>query len=70
MVESSNITTGELVIRSLMKENADLYTIHFAMGTIYGVKGQHDDAIACFDKSIEIYPYFVDCWFNRALSQL
>ena len=23
--------------------------------------------MACFDKSIEIYPYFIDCWFNRAL---
>ena len=68
MVEAGNIANGELVIRSLMKENADLYTIHFAMGTIHGVKGQHDDAMACFDKSIEIYPYFVDCWFNRALS--
>ena len=68
MVEAGNIANGELVIRSLMKENADLYTIHFAMGTIHGVKGQHDEAMACFDKSIEIYPYFVDCWFNRALS--
>jgi tetratricopeptide (TPR) repeat protein len=68
MVEAGNIANGELVIRSLIKENADLYTIHFAMGTIHGVKGQHDDAMACFDKSIEIYPYFVDCWFNRALS--
>ena len=68
MVEAGNIANGELVIRSLMKENADLYTIHFAMGTLHGVKGQHDDAMACFDKSIEIYPYFVDCWFNRALS--
>ena len=68
MVEAGNITNGELVIRSLMKENADLYTIHFAMGTIHGFKGQHDEAMACFDKSIEIYPYFVDCWFNRALS--
>jgi Tetratricopeptide repeat. len=51
-----------------MKENADLYTIHFAMGTIHGFKGQYDEAIACFDKSIEIYPYYVDSWFNRALS--
>lgn len=68
MVEAGNIVEGELVIRSLMKENTDLYTIHFAMGTIHGFKGQYDDAMACFDKSIEIYPYFVDCWFNRALS--
>jgi len=68
MVEAGKIADGELVIRSLMKENADLYTIHFAMGTIHGFKGQHDEAMACFDKSIEIYPYYVDCWFNRALS--
>ena len=68
MVEAGNVAQGEKVIRSLMKENADLYTIHFAMGTIHGFKEQYDEAIACFDKSIEIYPYFIDCWFNRALS--
>jgi len=68
MVEAGNIADGELIIRSLMKANADLHTIHFAMGTIHGVKGQHDEAMACFDKSIEIYPYYVGCWFNRALS--
>jgi tetratricopeptide (TPR) repeat protein len=68
MVEAGNIADGEFVIRSLMKDNADLYTLHFAMGTIHGFKGQYDEAIACFDKSIEIYPYYVDSWFNRAIS--
>ncbi|NOR65662.1 MAG: hypothetical protein GQ468_06570, partial [Candidatus Scalindua sp.] len=68
MVEAGNIAGGESVIRSLMKENADLYSLHFAMGTIYGFKEQYDEAIACFDKSIEIYPYYIDCWLNRALS--
>ena len=67
MVADGNIAKGESLIRSLMKENADLYTIHFAMGTVYSFKEQYDEAMACFDKSIEIYPYFVDCWFNRAL---
>ncbi|MGZ8947466.1 MAG: tetratricopeptide repeat protein [Methylococcaceae bacterium] len=68
MVEAGNIEDGELLIRSLMEENSDLYTIHFAMGTIHGFKGQHDDAMAYFNKSIDIYPYYIDCWFNRALS--
>ncbi len=68
MVETGNVVAGEAIIRSLMKDNADLYSIHFAMGTIHGVKEQYDEAITCFDKSIEIYPYFIDCWFNRALS--
>jgi len=68
MVEAGNVAAGERVIRSLMKGNADLYTIHFAMGTIHAIKGQHDEAIASFDKSIEIFPYFIESWFNRALS--
>ena len=67
MAEAGNVEKGESLIRSLMKENADLYTIHFAMGTIYSFKEQYDEAMVCFDKSIAIYPYFVDCWFNRAL---
>ncbi len=68
MVEVGNIAAGEVLIQSLLKENADLYTVHFAMGTIYAYKEQYDEAIACFDTSIAIYPYFVDCWFNRALA--
>ena len=68
MTEVGNIADAEALIRSLMKENADLYSIHFAMGTIYAFKEQYDEAIACFDKSIAIFPYFVDSWFNRALA--
>jgi tetratricopeptide (TPR) repeat protein len=64
-----NIAGGEVLIRSLMKENGGLYTVHFAMGTIYAYKEQYDEARACFDKSIEIFPYFVDCWFNKALAE-
>ena len=39
------------------------------MGTIYAYKEQYDEAIACFDKSIEIFSYFVDCWFKKALAE-
>ena len=63
-----NIADAEVLVRSLMKENADLYSVHFAMGTIYAYKEQYDEAMVCFDKSIEIYPYFIDCWFNKALA--
>jgi len=68
MSQAGNIAGAEALIQSLMKENADLYSIHFAMGTIYSLKEQYDEAIACFDKSIAIFPYFIDNWFNRALT--
>jgi len=68
MAESGNIAASEMLIRSLMKENTDLYTVHFAMGTIHALKREYGEAIVCFDKSLEIFPYFIECWFNRALS--
>ncbi|MCK4841808.1 MAG: tetratricopeptide repeat protein [Methylococcales bacterium] len=68
MVEAGKIEQGEKSIRLLLKENADLYSTHYAMGTIYGIKNQYDEAMKCFDRSIELFPYSVECWFNRALT--
>ncbi len=68
MAQSGKIAKGEAIIRSLMKDNADLYSVQFAMGVINSIKEQHDEAMDYYDKSIAIYPYFVDCWFNRALT--
>lgn len=68
MAETGNIKAAESAIRSLLKKNADLYTAHFAMGTIHAYKERYAEAMTCFDKSLAIYPYFVDCWFNRALT--
>ena len=68
MVNAGNVAEGEKVIRSLMEENADLHTIHYAMGTVYAMKEQFDEAMKCFDKSISIFPYSIESWFNRALT--
>ena len=68
MVEAGKVDQGEKIIRSLMEDNADLYSVHYAMGTIHGFKAQFDEAMKCFDKSIEIFPYSIECWFNRALT--
>ncbi len=67
MVESGNMM-GESIIRQLWNDNMDLHTVHYAMGTVYAMKDQFDEAMDCFDKALEIYPYFAECWFNRALA--
>jgi len=65
MVERGEISTGEKIISNLYKEHDDLYIVQYAMGTVFAVKGQYDKAIECFDKALDIFPYFVEAWFNK-----
>jgi tetratricopeptide (TPR) repeat protein len=39
--------------------------VHFGMGVVCMFKKQYDEALHHFDKAIEIYPYFVEAWFNK-----
>jgi tetratricopeptide (TPR) repeat protein len=68
MLQLGNMSSCERILNSLAEENSDLYTFHFAMGTFYGFKGQYAQAMESFTKSLDIYPYYVDCWFNRAMA--
>jgi tetratricopeptide (TPR) repeat protein len=68
MVERGNVQTGEKIIRALHKRYPRIHTAQFAMGVVCGIKGQHDQAIAYFEKAIEIFPYFVEAWFNKGAS--
>lgn len=68
MISAGNISAGEQILNSLAEKNSDLFTFHFAMGTLYGFKGQYAQAMESFTKSLDIYPYYVDCWFNRAIA--
>jgi tetratricopeptide (TPR) repeat protein len=42
--------------------------VQYGMGTVLAVKGNYAESIVHFDKSLEIFPYFVEAWFNRGNS--
>jgi tetratricopeptide (TPR) repeat protein len=56
------------IISELLKQHPDIHTAHYAMGVICVMRKHYDEAIAYFDKAIEIYPYFVEAWFNKGAS--
>lgn len=68
MVDQGKIRTAERIISELVKQHPDIHTVQYAMGVVCGMRGCHDEAIAYFDKAIEIYPYFVEAWFNKGAS--
>ena len=68
MAEQGKIRAAEKIISELLKQHPDIHTVQYAMGVICVMRDNYDEAIAYFDKAIEIYPYFVEAWFNKGAS--
>ncbi len=68
MVEKGFIDKGAVIIEGLMTRYPNYHTVHFGMGIVHAFRKQYDDAIRCFKKALDIFPYFVDAQFNLAVS--
>ncbi|HZV47080.1 MAG TPA: tetratricopeptide repeat protein [Thermodesulfovibrionales bacterium] len=68
MVERGLIDKGASTIKELMVNHSDYHSVQFAMGVVQGFRKQYDEAIKCFIKAVEIFPYFLDAQFNLAVS--
>lgn len=68
LVERGHIEKGKAMILDLMKEHPGNHTIHFALGVVHAKKKQYDEAIACFDKATEIFPYYAQAYFNKGVA--
>lgn len=68
LMEEGKVKSAEKVLSGLLQEHPENHLVQFGMGVVWGLKGRHDEAIACFDRSIEIFPHFVEAWFNKASS--
>ena len=49
-------------LKGLLAQNPEDAGIHFALGYVLGVLGEHGDAIAAFSRATEISPQFADAW--------
>ena len=68
LVEKGDIKKGRAIITDLIKDNPRNHTVHYGMGVIHALKGENDEAIKCFDKAIDIFPYFLEAHFNKGVA--
>ncbi len=54
----------------LNQNNIQDYQLYFERGSTYTESGRYEQAIASFDKAIELNPDFHDAWNNRGLALL
>ncbi|MDO9012987.1 MAG: tetratricopeptide repeat protein [Gallionella sp.] len=44
------------------------HSVCYGMGTVHAIKGEYKESVKWFDKAISIFPYFVEAYFNLAVS--
>lgn len=66
--EKGNLAKGELLLSGLREKHPNVYKVQFGMGTLHAMKGNYAESIFFLNKCLETFPYFVEAWFNKAVS--
>jgi len=62
------LATAMVVVYLLFIVCRDKSVDHYKRGTVLEKKGEHDQAILCFDKAIKIKPRFAEAYCNRGIA--
>ncbi|MCI5144505.1 MAG: tetratricopeptide repeat protein [Candidatus Electrothrix sp. AR3] len=65
-IERREIKKGQKILFKLLQEHPKNYMVHYGIGVSYAFAKNNDKAIEFFQKAIEIFPYFVEAYFNLA----
>jgi len=67
-VERGNIGEGEKRVLKLFDNHPKNYQVLYAMGLICAFKGQSEAAVGYFSKATDIFPYFIEAHYNKAIA--
>ncbi len=68
LIDKKRFTQAEVILQKAEALDPGYYLLAFARGTIHAMRNELDQAISCFDRAIQIYPYYVEAHFNRAIA--
>ena len=67
-VERGDIGKGEEILRELQIQYPRNHMVNYGIGVVNALKGQCDDAIKYFARATDIFPYFIEAHFNKAVA--
>jgi len=70
LTESGKINLAEKQMRTLLKRHPRNYFVNFGMGIINIKKSKIIEALYYFNKAVEIFPLFVEGWYNKGMVHL
>jgi len=67
-VERGDISKGEKILRELQIQYPRNHMVNYGIGVVNALKEQYDDAIKYFTRATDIFPYFIEAHFNKAVA--
>ena len=64
LVEKGNFKKARSILHDLEKQHPKNHMVVYGLGTTCAFEGNLEDGIEYFKKAIEIFPYFVEAYFN------
>jgi tetratricopeptide (TPR) repeat protein len=66
--ERGETAAAEATLGELAKEHPRSHLVQFGMGVVNCMKKEFDKAIVYFERATEIFPYYADAHFNKAMA--
>jgi len=68
IAEKGDLPKGEILLTGLKEKYPNIYKVQYGMGTLHAMKGNFRESVFFLNKCLEQFPYFVEAWFNKAVS--
>ena len=68
LIEDGNIRKGAFLLEELKVKYPGYYKVVYGIGVVHAFKGEFDQAIACFIKATDAFPYFIEAHYNLAVA--
>ena len=64
LAEKGALAEAEAAIEKLRRQHPHYHSVLYALGVCHGLRGESDQAIACFERAVEIFPLFAHAHYN------
>lgn len=64
MIEAGKFRKGERIIRAISKQYPNYHNVMYANGIVHLKQDKIDEALACFNAAVEIFPPLTEAHFN------
>lgn len=52
----------------MLREHPANHVVHFGVGVLHAIRGEHREAIKWFDRAIAFFPHFAEVHYNKAVA--
>ena len=68
LLERGKAEKAREILNELEKKHPRNHMVMYGLGTVHAIEGQYDDAIKYFTKATDIFPYFIEAYFNMGVA--